>query len=35
MTISIDGKTRAGNILSVFRKVDGRWKLSRDANFVA
>jgi uncharacterized protein (TIGR02246 family) len=34
MTITMDGTTRAGNILSVFRKVDGKWVLSRDANFV-
>lgn len=34
MTLTMDGKTRAGDILSVFRKVDGKWLLSRDANFV-
>lgn len=35
LTLTMDGKTRAGNILSVFRKVDGKWRLSRDANFVS
>jgi uncharacterized protein (TIGR02246 family) len=35
MTLTMDGKTRAGNILSVFRKLAGKWVLSRDANFVA
>lgn len=35
LTITMDGKTRAGHILSVFRKVEGHWLLSRDANFVS
>ena len=36
LTLTMDGKARAGNILSIFRKVSGgRWVLSRDANFVA
>jgi uncharacterized protein (TIGR02246 family) len=34
MSLTMDGKTRAGNILSIFRKVDGKWLLARDANFV-
>jgi uncharacterized protein (TIGR02246 family) len=35
LSLTMDGKTRAGNILSVFRKDGGGWRLSRDANFVA
>jgi len=34
MTLTMDGKTRSGAILSVFRKIEGKWRLSRDANFV-
>jgi uncharacterized protein (TIGR02246 family) len=34
MALTMDGKTRSGDILSVFRKIDGKWRLSRDANFV-
>jgi len=34
MTLTMDGKTRSGDILSVFRKIEGKWRLSRDANFV-
>ena len=34
MSIAMDGKTRSGNILSIFRRVAGKWLLSRDANFV-
>ena len=34
LTLTMDGKTRSGNILSIFRKADGKWVLSRDANFV-
>ena len=35
MSITMDGKRRSGNILSVFRKVgDKKWVLLRDANFV-
>src|SRR5436190_6432440 len=36
MSVTMDGKSRSGNILSVFRKVgDRKWVLSRDANFVS
>jgi len=36
MSVTLDGKTRSGNILSVFRRVgDRKWVLSRDANFVS
>ena len=34
MTLTMEGKTRTGHILSVFRKHAGKWVLSRDANFV-
>ena len=34
MTLTMNGKTRSGDILSVFRKVNEKWLLSRDANFV-
>ena len=34
MSLAMDGKTRAGNILSIFRKSGSGWVLSRDANFV-
>jgi len=34
MSLTMDGRMRSGNILSIFCKVDGKWVLSRDANFV-
>ncbi|HJT17900.1 MAG TPA: SgcJ/EcaC family oxidoreductase [Thermoanaerobaculia bacterium] len=35
LTLTMGDKTRAGDILTIFRKIDGKWLLSRDANFVA
>jgi uncharacterized protein (TIGR02246 family) len=35
ITVTIDKNRRAGNILTVFRKVQGKWVLSRDANLLA
>ena len=34
ITVTIAGNRRAGNILTIFRKVAGRWVLSRDANLL-
>jgi uncharacterized protein (TIGR02246 family) len=34
LTLTMADKTRSGDILTVFRKIDGKWLLSRDANFV-
>ena len=33
--LKINNDRRAGNVLTVFRKVQGQWVLSRDANLLA
>ena len=35
ITVTMGGKRREGPILTVFRKIGGKWLLSRDANMVA
>lgn len=35
ITVAMGGNKRQGPILSVFRKIGGRWVLSRDANLLA
>ncbi|HEY6843464.1 MAG TPA: SgcJ/EcaC family oxidoreductase [Thermoanaerobaculia bacterium] len=34
LTLTMESKTRSGDILTVFRKIDGKWLLSRDANLL-
>ena len=35
ITVTMGGKRREGPILTVFRKIGGKWLLSRDANMLA